>query len=364
MDPARTRRITSASLASTKARPGAAPAPHHRQPPPQPIHHQPAQYQPLQPTRMDPGLRPTSAPIARDTIGSTRAPDPTVGNIRTGGFGKQPILASVGSAALPRAGRRQRPTQGAMQSQPRRHHCGHVLILHCHVKGLAADTLLLPARHPDTFAGYEVLMVPEEEKENDHDIPVVTFEGRIDSRSYHDEQTAIDGNCAVVKNYISQAGALLKGSTSKFGRALPLMALPLPGVAEMDETDLIRDEGLMIKTLLPILYHAAEKYQVDIALCTTDKFAYGVAQVRLIIRYSPYLPYHTHTTSCFPCPWRRSTARAAVRSRPARGGCSRISTSSTSSGSKPQRRLASWRCCTAPASRCLRGCRHGEACWG
>ena len=119
------------------------------------------------------------------------------------------------------------------------------------------------------------------------DVPVPTFEGRVSTLSYQEQATAIEGNCTVVRNYLQAAGALLKGRKSKFGRAQPLMALPLPGCGEMDETDLIVNEGLMISTLLPLLYEAANTYKVDVAVCTTDRSAFGVCQV-LRAKYCPF----------------------------------------------------------------------------
>ena len=160
--------------------------------------------------------------------------------------------------------------------------CGHVFVLHCHVKGLAASAVLLPPRAPDDFDDFEVRRVPDDELADIYreDVPVATFEGRVSTMSFNDEATAIAGNCAVIKNYIEAAGAMLRRTKSTFGRQQPLTALPLPGCGEMDEKDLIVNEGLMISTLLPILYRAADRFKVDVAVCTTDDDAYGVAQVQ------------------------------------------------------------------------------------
>ena len=52
-----------------------------------------------------------------------------------------------------------------------------------------------------------------------------------------------------------------------------------PGVGEYDVGDVIRDEGRMIELVLPLLYIAAERYEIDVALCIADGGAYYVAQV-------------------------------------------------------------------------------------
>lgn len=112
-------------------------------------------------------------------------------------------------------------------------HCGHVFILHCHPKGLAADTVLLPAKDPVNPTEHEVQQLsadrPTAAEEGEHPTPTsIVFEGRIGTTSYQDESTAFVGICKVVKHYVERAGALLEGTESTFGRALPLLALPLP----------------------------------------------------------------------------------------------------------------------------------------
>jgi len=229
-------------------------------------------------------VRPPSASGARVQIDESAVRPGSAGGIRTGGPGQTPKVAvpSARHVLRSQSTMSQFPTPQP-QKKKRAPHTGHVFILRCHVRGIAADTLLIPPRKPETFDSYEVRQMSDEEVSETFGEGCLVrgvFEGRIQTTSYHDEETAIEGNSKVVENYIASAGPMLKGTRSRFRRAMPLMAMPMPGCGEMDEPDIIVNEGQMIRTVLPMLYACAEKFQIDVAVCTGDPNAYAVAVIQ------------------------------------------------------------------------------------
>ena len=103
----------------------------------------------------------------------------------------------------------------------------------------------------------------------------------------------------VVASFISTAAPALKGSSSGFRRAKPLIALPMPGVGLVDVADLIKDMENIVRPLISQLYAAANTYGVDVAICTVDEGAFKVAQVlRALLPFKggPFwmLPAHMH----------------------------------------------------------------------
>ena len=111
------------------------------------------------------------------------------------------------------------------------------------------------------------------------DSRVTEYEGFLSTEHYKTEDEAISATRDVVQAFLDAAGHALMRRKSSFHRSKPLMGLPLPGVGEYDVGDVIRDEGRMIELVLPLLYIAAERYEIDVALCIADGGAYYVAQV-------------------------------------------------------------------------------------
>ena len=173
--------------------------------------------------------------------------------------------------------------------------CGHVFVLRCSAKRLAADAILRnwsadhrtaaglrqdaagSTREPPPLRGVRV-----RERLADGGLPdsrVTEYEGFLSTEHYKTEDEAISATRDVVQAFLDAAGHALMRRKSSFHRSKPLMGLPLPGVGEYDVGDVIRDEGRMIELVLPLLYIAAERYEIDVALCIADGGAYYVAQV-------------------------------------------------------------------------------------
>ena len=63
-----------------------------------------------------------------------------------------------------------------------------------------------------------------------------------------------------VADFVKAAGMRLNGTSSIFKRAKPLIAVPLPGVGEVDPDDVVPEQGQFVKDLLPLLYGAANRF--------------------------------------------------------------------------------------------------------
>lgn len=160
--------------------------------------------------------------------------------------------------------------------------CGHLFVLHCAAFGLAADAILIPTRE-GSEAGVVIgkvreLTTDEIEGAGFKGVTAV-YEGHISTEGYKTEAEAIEGTMKVVASFIASAAPGLKGSTSGFRRAKPLIALPLPGVGLVDVNNVIKDMEQIVRPLITALYAAVRDYEVDIAVCTIDEEAYKVLQV-------------------------------------------------------------------------------------
>lgn len=179
--------------------------------------------------------------------------------------------------------------------------CGHLFVLHCAAKGIAADAILTPTRDGQSVdAGTVKALTKEEMESNGFKGVTAVYEGQISTDSYTTEEEAVEGAMKVVASFISTAAPALKGSSSGFRRAKPLIALPMPGVGLVDVADLIKDMENIVRPLISQLYAAANTYGVDVAICTVDEGAFKVAQV-LRERCCPFkggpfwmLPAHMH----------------------------------------------------------------------
>ena len=147
---------------------------------------------------------------------------------------------------------------------------GHVFVLHCSVTGFAGDALLLPC-----LPGKDVPEGVELVKNGN----IRHYHGRIGTKYFTDATSASEGTMKCVDAFLKAAGSALKGARSALGRAKPLLALPIPGVGNMDERDLIKEEGLIIEAILAKAYAAAQVHGVDVAVCTVSLRSFRVAQV-------------------------------------------------------------------------------------
>mmetsp|Transcript_23739 Transcript_23739/g.43015 ORF Transcript_23739/g.43015 Transcript_23739/m.43015 type:complete len:521 (+) Transcript_23739:50-1612(+) len=154
--------------------------------------------------------------------------------------------------------------------------CGHVFVLRCGIcdpKGdpnganLAADAVLkiggenaqvaLATAAGATVKIYEVSEVKVEDSES----------------------LQVKKCVSLAVEFLDMAGAALKGTKSAFGRAKPLIALPIPGCGRADSANKVARDGKVIVELLPKVYEAAAKFAVDIALCLIDESTYNGVQV-------------------------------------------------------------------------------------
>lgn len=147
--------------------------------------------------------------------------------------------------------------------------CGHVFLLHCDAKQLAADVVLIPG-NPGPDSGVR--------KTKSEDSWVTVFEA-ANVRGIKDSEKLLECEVQIVKDYLNAATAAVGDSESKLRRTKSLLALPLIGVGQMDPDDVMKEEGKAVSTVLPLLYKHANTHGMDIALCTTDEQAYGVMQV-------------------------------------------------------------------------------------
>eukprot|EP00178_Gracilaria_changii_P023251 TRINITY_DN70569_c0_g1_i1.p1 TRINITY_DN70569_c0_g1~~TRINITY_DN70569_c0_g1_i1.p1 ORF type:complete len:505 (-),score=88.09 TRINITY_DN70569_c0_g1_i1:3701-5215(-) len=145
--------------------------------------------------------------------------------------------------------------------------CGHVFLLRCESQGLAADALLVPnvaTATPPVSAG-----VVRDGTTHIFEMPPLPTS---------DPATTISTAVTALNTYFAAAADAV--SSSAFGRDHPLLAFPLLGAAKQNRRDAIRDEAAFIAALLPLAYEAADKFSVDVALCTVSRTAYALMQLR------------------------------------------------------------------------------------
>ena len=87
--------------------------------------------------------------------------------------------------------------------------------------------------------------------------------------------TPIDWYLDAVDEFLRRATADVAGRPAKFGRARPLITLPLVGTGQGGKR---REAGEMAQALLPLLYRFTAAYPVDIGLVMIDGAAYSAAQ--------------------------------------------------------------------------------------
>lgn len=79
----------------------------------------------------------------------------------------------------------------------------------------------------------------------------------------------------IAVSFLNQAGKALKGSKSNFGRDKPLLAMPIPGVINLDKNG---PDLSILKEIIPQVYTATLEWNVDIALCLVDKKVFRLVQ--------------------------------------------------------------------------------------
>lgn len=144
--------------------------------------------------------------------------------------------------------------------------CGHVFILNVDSTGLAADAILLANAVPDGSV------------QDAGQCDGMTHIFHAPALTLDPIETTLSESVTIVNQYFEIASGAVKKSV--FGRAKPLFALPLFGAGSTDITDTILQEGLFVRTMLPLMYEAANKHGVDVALCTTSVAAYKILQVQ------------------------------------------------------------------------------------
>ena len=166
-------------------------------------------------------------------------------------------------------------------SLPQPSEIGHVFILHCSITGFAADAFLLPHDAQDSGQDGLKLTMLRGFGGRDGVGSIRQYHGKIAAEHYGGESEATIKSkvVAVVAAFLKEAGSALKGQVSGLGRPRPLLGLPLPGVGLMDKNDTIKEEGLIVEEVLPMMYHAVRDFGVDCAVCTTDSGAFRVMQV-------------------------------------------------------------------------------------
>ena len=137
--------------------------------------------------------------------------------------------------------------------------CGHVSVLHCSIKQVAADAVLIP----DTWKpGKDDLPAWQDEAARIDANGRLVYQGCLLPKDATHQRT--DEIRDVVVGFVKHAGQRLNGTTSNFKRLKPLIALALPGAGELDPEDLMTEQGELVEHLLPLLFSAANRYGVDV----------------------------------------------------------------------------------------------------
>lgn len=181
------------------------------------------------------------------------------------------------------------------QSSPK----GHIFVLNTDVRFIACDSWLCPVdktmkveatwqvtakevpKRPRGWGSTErcvscVQRVERAKRGYDHPLPYLTH--ILGGRSIEELADALH-------DFLEMAARDLQareesGAPSRFGRALPLVALPIFG-AGLSSDDALRGHdnvGSIIATMLTELDAFTKTHAIDIALCTIDEAAFGAAQ--------------------------------------------------------------------------------------
>lgn len=146
--------------------------------------------------------------------------------------------------------------------------CGHVFVLHCDSEGLAADALLV-ANVSSVSCGVRDAGLREGKTR--------VYE-TCEPPSDLSDKEALNVIVKAVTDYLKLASETV--TESVYLRQKPLFAFPLFSAGKTDLTDKVLNEGDYIAKLLPLAYQSANKYGVDIAVCSLSYTAFNVMQVR------------------------------------------------------------------------------------
>lgn len=218
--------------------------------------------------------------------------------------------------------------------------CGHVFILNTDIRLLACDVWLLPVSremaidrvwslsptqqpHRPRGFGRDVLAVPCREKTEvdqrrraqerfrtyESPLPIVA-----DVISAHGgAKKRAPELMEALRQFLALAAAEAGTKPARFGRALPLVALPIFGAGLASDELLRGDElqlGETISATLDVLHAFARSHRIDVALCTIDNAAFGAALNARRKRYPDFVaraPPHARE----PERWRDEVERLA-----------------------------------------------------
>ena len=194
-------------------------------------------------------------------------------------------VSQASSDVPPRTGA---PTSNGQtfEDNVRLHGCGHVFILDCSIKKIAADAVLIPLAWKFGEDGLPAVAESQPELASGETM-MLDVNGRLVYRAellprkdHSGDGAAFEPIFDAVLAYVKAASHRLNGRSSHFKRFKPLIAVPVPGTGELDPEDLMPDQGRYVQALLPILYHAANRFGVDLAALTTERGCYSIMQAR------------------------------------------------------------------------------------
>ena len=170
---------------------------------------------------------------------------------------------------------------------------GHTFILHTDIRYLACDAWLLPvgnSMHVDERWGLLATDVPAKPEAWGKHVRLlegvrrpIKHRGRTYSHPQPwlahaiGDELSVEELIAVLREYLTGAARSLAGS-SRFGRALPLLAVPIFGAGLATERE-SGDEhlGELLNAMLLEVREFTATHAVDVALCTLDEAAFGAA---------------------------------------------------------------------------------------
>ena len=171
--------------------------------------------------------------------------------------------------------------------------CGHVFILHTDLRYLACDSWLLPvgsSMHIDAQWGLHQMDVPRRPDGWGSRVRLIqslsesTRAGRHRSYAHPQpwlahvigDELSVEDLLVPLRQYLAEASAGLEHS--RFGRAMPLLAVPIFGAGLATENfEGSQLSGDLVKAVYAELRAFTATHAVDCALCTLDEAAFGAA---------------------------------------------------------------------------------------
>ena len=109
----------------------------------------------------------------------------------------------------------------------------------------------------------------------EHPLPILAH-----VRSEGKAEMPLEERLAALREFLALAADELQGERAhcRFGRALPLISLPIFGAGlAADSLRGADDGGTIVLEMLSVLHEFTQQHAVDIALCTVDEAAFGAA---------------------------------------------------------------------------------------